>query len=55
MKHDSDAEISSHGMFENLSFVKMESSKLINSLTNLSQSGQGTTVVFHLIFSNFLC
>jgi hypothetical protein len=55
MNSDSDAEISSDGIFENLSFVKMESSKLINSLTNMRQSGQGTTVVFHLILSNFLC
>jgi hypothetical protein len=31
--------------FENMSFVKMESSKLINYLTNICGSGQGTRVV----------
>jgi hypothetical protein len=42
MNRDSDAEISSDGMFENLSFVKMQSSKLIYLLTNMCQRGQGS-------------
>jgi hypothetical protein len=32
------------GIFENTSFVKMESSKLIIYLTNMCQSGQGIMV-----------
>jgi len=31
-------------IFENISFVEMESSKLINYLTNMCWSDQGTTL-----------
>ncbi len=41
----SEAKIKFDGIFENISFVKIESSKLINYSTNMCRSGQGTTVV----------
>jgi hypothetical protein len=36
--------------FGNFSFIEMESSELRNYLTNMYQSGQGTTIVSFLVF-----
>jgi hypothetical protein len=42
-------------IFENISFVKMDSSKSINYLTNMCLSGQGTTIFAQLkCHSNFI-
>jgi hypothetical protein len=34
-------------ILENILLVKIESPKLVNYLTNMYQSGQGITIIFH--------
>jgi hypothetical protein len=40
--------IESDGIFENISFVEMESSKLINYLTNMCPSDLGTIILYDM-------
>jgi hypothetical protein len=40
-------------IFENISYIKMESSKLIDYLTNMCRTEQGTMVVSYLYYPFF--